>query len=496
MPTYLDLGAQRVQDWIMATPKLTHLRGASRALELVTGTAAIEAWLTTSGLAGCAVAPEAGEKGGVVVLTCPDAATAERAALSLLAHLQRELPRVPWAGWWTDADRYLAAYVKAETDAPGVRRIAALPAAYDLPVLAQCDECRQEPAPGRDCAARARHADDREDLLLAVPGDLPTDFDDLARRGGLGPSSQTDRALGRRDSRNHLALVKADGNKVGQVFSEIAQHTHRLPELSAHAVADLAEATRTAVLMAARHPGVTDPDALVRGCLAHYVGGDDVLASVPAAHAWRFAVELGTEFGTLRATWHRRLNADLPPGRDDALKARLTSLIDDVSLGIGLVFARAGYPLAATNRVATTALGAAKKAADGRFAAIAWVDLSSEGVAGATPDLSTPTWQQWVTVREAKETLDGTPPKTWAAASELFGVPPAGRYRLAQKVREAGGAGGVAAAAEAATGWCAATGRSHGALFTDAGREPFRLLAWTSLARWWPTATLDEETSR
>lgn len=492
MPYFLDVGAVRVQDWILATPELDHLRGASLALAQVTSSAEItRRWLTGAGLTGCAIAAEAGDKDGVVVVTCPDAATAHHASLSLLRHLRTELPRVAWAGWWTEGASYLAAHLKADEDADDVHRITSFPNLYDLPVLDQCEGCRQEPkvgaGNGRDCAARLRYAAPPEHLVHSVTGKWPATFDDLAARGGLGPAGGgAAEALGRGDSRNHLALVKADGNKVGQVFAEIAHHAAALPELTLHAVSDLAEATTVAVERAATHPLVTDADAAVRGVLPHYVGGDDVLVSVPAARAWRFAAELGRQFDALRGTWRTRLARDLPSGADEELRRRLDDLIDQVSLGIGVVFARASYPIAAANKVADVALREAKRAAGGAYSAIAWVDLSAEGVAGARrPDGA---WNQVISAREALSQLDANDPVAWAATADLFSVPPAGRARLAQELRESNDAGG---AAIVAVDWCAATDRSV-ALRQLAASDPYALLSLVSRARWWPTASVEE----
>ena len=363
--------------------------------------------------------------------------------------------------------------------------MSAFPDLNDVPIIEQCDECGQEPRPGRDCRVRVKNAKPPEHLLFSVPGDWPADFNDLSARGGLGAASNgKDEALGRRDSRNHLALLKADGNKIGQVFATIADHAAALPSLGANAVADLNDATEVAVEQAARHVLVTDPDAPVKGALPHYVGGDDVLVSVPAARAWRFAAQLGREFEALRITWRDRVATDLPPGKDDALRERLGALIDEVSLGIGIVFARATYPIAAQHRIAGRALGEAKRLARGSFSAIAWVDLSAEGLAGTRPD---GTWSQAISVRDALDQLNGTSPASWADAADLFSVPPAGRSRLAQELREAKG---VADAKDVAEAWCKANGRD--ALLALAKNDPYAILALTSRARWWPTAAVEE----
>lgn len=90
------------------------------------------------------------------------------------------------------------------------------------------------------------------------------------------------------------------------------------------------------------------------------MGGDDVLVSVPAAVAWRFATELGWEFDRLRSTWESRLQDDLASAPNPQLEATMKDLIGQVSLGIGMVIAHSSHPIADSNAVAEQALRAAK----------------------------------------------------------------------------------------------------------------------------------------
>lgn len=488
MPYYLDLGAQRVQEWITATPELKLLRGASHALKTLTAAATVTGWLAADGLATCQVAEDAGEKDGVVVVEAPDEASARAASGALLARLRRALPRVQWAGWWVEENSYLEAHHRARAGDAAVRRVTSHPVPYDVPVLEQCPSCRQEPAGvkaaghGPDCAVRLANAEPPRDLMVNVDGRWPIglDFNEFAARGGLAPGNEgRAEALGRTDSRNHLALVKADGNKIGQVFDEIARHADALPTMVAGAVNALNAATQAAVEEAARHPRVTDTNATLKGVIPHYVGGDDVLVSVPAPRAWRFAAQLAGSFELVRRDWRALLDADLPPGRDDAVRGRLLELIDEVSLGVGLVFAHSDHPLAASVRVADRALRAAKLETAGTASAIAWVDLTAEGLAGASFDRR---WLQVIGRWAAQEQLDA-PGARFPAEGALFEVEPAGRARLYQVVREA--LPDESLACERALAWCRANGRSPH-LEQLAQDDVLALLPLVSRARWWP----------
>lgn len=488
MPFYLDLGAQRVQEWITATPKLSLLRGASHALKELTATATVTNWLAEDGLAGCAVASDAGEKDGVVVIEAPDEEAVRAASDALLARLGEALPRLQWAGWWVEADSYLEAHHRAKAGGAAVRRVASYPALYDIGVLEQCPSCRQEPVTagaelGRDCAARLEHAEPPRGLMVAVDGRWPQglDFNSFAATGGLAEQNLgVAEALGRTDSRNHLALVKADGNKIGQVFDEIATHADALPTMVERAVNALNSATEAAVEEAAR--AVTDTGADLKGVIPHYVGGDDVLVSVPAPRAWRFAVQLAASFELVRVEWRALLDADLPPGRNDAVRERLNALIEDVSLGIGMVFAHSDHPLAASVRAADHALRAAKRETAGKASAIAWVDLTAEGLAGASVD---DRWLQVIGRWTAYEQLDA-PGLRHPAEAALFEVQPAGRARLYQLIRESLRDEDVAR--ERALAWCRANRRPP-ALQRMVEDDVFALLPLVSRARWWPAAS-------
>lgn len=488
---YVDIGAQRVQTWLIATPKLDHLRGASAALASVTSAASIDAWLAAQKVPATRC-QAAGDKDGVVVLECADADASAATASTLLRYLTAALPRVEWAGWSAEASTYLRAYTLAESRAPGVRRYRLLPSTFDVPVLEQCEECRQEArrrgsngavGQGADCHVRHAHAADGQTLLDVVPGEWPKDFQQLARLGGrFRGADKAVRVVGRKDSTNHLALVKADGNKVGALFKAIGEHEADLPTLVRESVRDLDNATRDAVEAAAR--AVTDGGASVKGAIAHYVGGDDVLVTVPAASVWRFVAELVAHFEILHGTWLARLDSDAPRSE---VRAKVTDLIEQVSLGVGVVIAHETHPLSDLVSMADDAMKAAKALRQGSASAVAWVDLTAEGMAGAQPG---ETWLQRVTGYTLRVELNhpGNPASDLTAA--IMALPPSARAQLGLEVRDAHD---LDVAKAAVLTWC---GRRDDEVTpikdaAAAGRIT-EIAALLSRARWWPLAATEE----
>lgn len=490
MVHYVDIGAQRVQSWMAATPKLTHLRGASHALRNLTGGPAIDAWLAALSLKGVARCVEAGDKDGVVVLTAESEDQAARAARELLSHLASVLPRLAWEGWRVDAASYVAAVAAARRGDRAVRRLSLHPSQHEVPVLDQCDTCRQEPRvrtatgkreQGADCAVREAHAQAPAELLAAIPGAWAQDFQQLSRHGGTpADGSGSAPALGRKDSRNHIALIKADGNKVGAVFEALDAYAGELPSLTQHAVRDLDDATWAAVEQATR--AITPASALYKGALPHYVGGDDVLVSVPAARAWEFAATLAREFAVLGDTWRARVAADTA---DEQLRTRMATVIDEVSLGIGMVIARETYPFAHAFDLAEEAMKAAKKYTRGQSSAIAWVDLSAEGIAGAKRG---DRWQQVISAEAVRHQLAEAGDSSADIGFAIMALPAAARAQLAAEIRDAPTSVTAIAAVET---WCRRNDRAD-VIARQGRKDPYALLPILSRARWWPTAAVEE----
>ncbi len=478
MTTYLGVGAVQVQTWITRTvSRLALLRGASIALSEHTDHQAVDAWLKVQGYRS-RTAPDAGNVDGVVALAMADD---EMATLpgALLTHLHRQLPGVQWEAWTANGTSYLDAY-RRQAAGGGLAEFRLLPAVPELGIVRRCGSCGSEPAIqqetiggdaewlGADCLARLtswRRAQSQDRAVAAtlpgaqdwasIPGRWPTDLGTLAAKGGLPADGGGRTAVGRKDSRSHLALIAADGNGIGRLFERIAEAN--LPELRRNAVAELTEATREAVVAAAR-AFCADPEYKV--VIPHYVGGDDVLLSVSAAAAWQVAAELGRQFE--RLAW--RLRQHVPDGR--VVPEELTAAIDDVGIGIGIVFAPRAHPVADAVPVSHRALAAAKALTAGGRSAIGWLDITYG--AGAD-DLHA--------IELDKALADLRPDNR----PDVFGLGPSARGALGVIVR-----GRTEGLAERVAEWSRRTGNPLTSL-------PAELPGLLSRARWWPNVSDDEE---
>lgn len=484
MTTYVGIAAVRIQPWLMRTAgKLAYLRGASQALSVETSAEHICSWLRQTGH-GTEVkcAQEAGDVDGVVVLCSPHRQAAHNAGRDLVRFLRGRLPAVEFEMWIQDAGDYLSAYSQHEL--AGGNQLVSLPVLTELGFLRSCEFCRAEPATttcpdgpaerrptGADCLVRHRHQQQTRERERAnpsqprswsrdIPGEWPENFNVLAARGGLLPRTGT-QSVGRKDSRSHLATIAADGNQIGQLFTRIARHGGGLPRLRQDAVATLDECTRDAVIQAAQQFGPAE----IKVVIPHYVGGDDVLLSVPAAAAWQFAIVLGETFEReLKHRLQQCLSSYPNPPAPQTPERELWDAMDAVGLGIGIAFAPRAYPIAGTADLAHRALHAAKRATKGQESAIGWVDLTY-----SNKDIHT------IEVYQARKDLEpGNRP-------QVFGLSPNARATLASFcTTERPDLGTII------KNWERRTGSQAGALPED-------LPALLSRARWWPDVAEDEE---
>ena len=366
MKTYLVVAAVRIQDWIARTPKLTLVRGASAALQAETSAVTVGSMLDGR----ATVCHEAGDVDGVVVVELSEPAQAGSVADSLLEHLMTALPAIVWDVWWTSADSYVSARAAAESPGnPNVGRRTPLPALSDFPPADTCAGCRAEPAGGDlvspvghpdgsdrygpDCARRQQSGGA---VMVPLAGRPARTFDELARLGGL--TEHETATVGRGHLRNHLATIAADGNRMGSLFKRIGSS-------SPGRIGAVATVNRAAKVAVERTAAALAPAPEVQALICQYVGGDDILVTVPAPLAWRFAGHLAVEF-------EQALIEE--PGLDDALR----QILADASLGIGVTFAHASHPFAQTQRLAHDALRAAKTSANGDYSAVSWIDLTVE----------------------------------------------------------------------------------------------------------------------
>lgn len=363
MTRYVVVAAVRIQSWLARTPRLVLIRGASRALHEATAAATVTRVLRDAGLSehDARVADDAGDIDGVVVVQTTGARDgAVRRALQ--EHVRRTLPGLEWTVWEGQSPTVLDALAASKSD--GELVMAEL---ITVPFARRCQGCGAETAArhhriadgeillGPDCLSR--WADGKPSWLpghsyrdgLNIPGDNPPrTMDDLARAmGRVGES-----AVRYGGKRNHVAVLCADGNSIGDLVGGIDPQDRR------HVVSALDQATRDALSAAAAD--VTDQTVVVE---PHFVGGDDILVSVPAPLAWSFAMHLARRFEQFLGGYLTGVAAGGPVV---------------ASLGIGLCFTHASYPFAHAREVAFAAMKQAKAGVQGGQGAVSWVDLTAE----------------------------------------------------------------------------------------------------------------------
>jgi hypothetical protein len=373
MTHYLIAAAVRIQPWLARTPELQLIRGASRALSEVTSDDTVGGVLA-KGHCAAVVCSEAGDIDGVVAVRAAAAADVAAAGDLVENHLRRSLPGLEWAVWSGEAASYLDAYQASKV--PGRLLV---PSLLSVPFAAACTGCGAEmglrPAASRsaagvagdrlgpDCLRRKESGtsarSDPYAQAKGLEGITPRTFEELALAVG-NPGRRADSYGGKL---NHLAVIAADGNGIGALFALLAERGD--PTERAHAAQALKTATQSAVAAAVAAISTGGPDE-IRPAILHYLGGDDILISVPAPLAWAFVVELAHQFRICMRVEH--LGAD--PGVRD--------LVDSASLGIGMVIAHRSYPFAQAQVIAHRAMTHAKSAVQGRRAAVNWVDLTAE----------------------------------------------------------------------------------------------------------------------
>jgi len=390
---YIDIAAVRIQQWLARTPSLKQWRGASAMLS---GATSYERWKDRLPV-GTEWNDQAGDLAGVVSLVATagqdvenaHAALAEAATL-VAAELRDALPWCPVQAVAGSGHSYARAY--AEIDARRRRGDFTLdaPAAPAEVILAKpCDCCREAPASdtatwpgegtekdvceecrtrvgvvtaGRTTARRVRNSPRAEQRLHQIlvnqhrlsPG-FPDDFSQLA---ALRPPD-------RYDTTTQIALVYADGNRVGSFLEKAATSAidTGIPAKSdIVGVIDGATIGALADAVQSIHRG-----AGVVPVLAHVVDGDDIMVSVAAPDAWPFVCSLLRRFAerveraTRRDGWPEELRAALP------------------SLSAGVVFHHQTHPFSDVVRLTKQRLRTAKVAYRGEHPAVDFLDLTADG---------------------------------------------------------------------------------------------------------------------
>lgn len=379
MTTYVVIGAKRIQQWIARTPRLALTKGASQALTTRTSRDYLSGRLP----AGLRLSDEVPDIAGVVVLES-DTPVTDDVVDSALKVVAAGLPGLEWNAWVDEANSYVEAYGKTSGGQHGARVWHRVPSTRRLPMLAECEGCHEESAEvsaavpegkdsyGTDCGVRReaftqwkKNLKPREDGVAE-----PEMFEHLTKVETPGDDDHPVRALGRRDADNHLALILADGNRIGGFFKEVAQlkdpQAHKaLSEALDGATRTAAEQAREAVIAKLANPRYC-PDVL------HYIGGDDVMASVAGRFAWLWAVKLAEAF---EFELRRRVEAFC---EQHPKHSNLKDAASKASLGVGIVFTHSKAPFAGARELAEEVLEIAKKAGKGEKSCIAWADTTAD----------------------------------------------------------------------------------------------------------------------
>ncbi|MGJ7908501.1 Cas10/Cmr2 second palm domain-containing protein [Actinopolyspora sp. H202] len=380
MSLYLDIGVVRIQSWLSRAPHLRGRRGASAMIREATKPAKIDELLTgwQDIVERCT---EAGDVDGVVPLVmhseAPEAVS--RVEDHVTTHLRSLLPGASLrtelrAGkYWLEAQN---GPVRAEREWPAV--------VAEWPPGKQCDWCRTWPASRQrmvgakekrelkslcpDCLLREEHAgystSRRQEMAPGTERDLLKGWEDRPpqRPMAVPDTSQVLAELGERRDNTHLATVYADGNAIGGLGDEVREAQDRGRGTTFKLPASIEHATWSALLDAVET--ITDDDATMLPVIAHLIGGDDVLVSVPAHRAWAFAHTLQTRFSEYLGA--RLAEADL---------AGITT----PTISTGVVFHHHKSPLSSAIDLAEEHLKRAKKEHRGLTAALAWQDVTHDG---------------------------------------------------------------------------------------------------------------------
>ena len=465
MTTYVVIGAKRIQQWIARTPRLALTKGASQALTSRTSRDYLSGRLPEE----LRLSDEVPDIAGVVVLES-DEPVADDVVDAALMVVAEGLPGLEWNAWVHEADSYVEAYQATGGGQRCTRVRHRVPSARRLPMLAECEGCHEESAEvlvavpegkdsyGADCVVRREAFKEWKDTLKPREDGVvePEMFEHLTKIEEPGEDAHPVRAMGRRDADNHLALILADGNRMGDFFKKVAQ----LKEPQAHkalskalddATREAARQAREAVIAKMVNPKFC-PDVL------HYIGGDDVMASVAGRFAWLWAVTLAEAFET-----EFRSRVDEVCGTNQKFK-EVKEAAKRASLGVGIVFTHYKAPFAGARELAEEMEKIAKKKGKGEKSYIAWADTTADHRAQQHHVIDTP--------EASRQLVEG---------HVLRGLGPSARGALKQELD----------AGRDAVAWATRTKRDIVEYLEQSSEEQIR--ADLDRARWWPVVEKEGE---
>ena len=465
MTTYVVIGAKRIQQWIARTPRLALTKGASQALTTRTSRDHLGGRLPEE----LRLSDEVPDIAGVVVLESDESVDDDVVDAALMV-VAEGLPGLEWNAWVYKADSYVEAYQATGGGQRCTRVRHRVPSARRLPMLTECDGCHEESAEvvvavpegkdsyGADCVVRREAFKQWKDTLKPREDGVaePEMFEHLTKIEEPGEDAHPVRAMGRRDADNHLALILADGNRMGDFFKKVAQ----LKEPQAHkalskalddATRKAARQAREAVIAKMVNPKFC-PDVL------HYIGGDDVMASVAGRFAWLWAVTLAKAFETEFQSRVKHFCEQNPRCGD------LNVAASRASLGVGMVFTHYKAPFAGARELAEEMEKIAKKTGKGEKSYIAWADTTADHKALGRNVIDTE--------RAFRELCEG---------HVLRGLGPSARGALKQELD----------AGRDAVAWARRTKRDIVEYLEQSSEDQIR--ADLDRARWWPVVEETKE---
>jgi hypothetical protein len=382
---FLDVSAVRIQEWLARTPDLKFRRGASALLTDVT---AAKAW-AASPPDGMRWNDQAGEVAGVVTLYVDDGiadadqvAASAAAARAVAARMRELMPQCHIQAVTGTGETYADAYPLMErARRDGEFLLDSPPAPAEVIVAKPCDQCRSAAAtemqvevvssePRKDLCKDCRNRLDAAGWTRTTnPDRWPVPEQRLKQaldKAGIAvkgfPGTFAEMAESGREREDNaatqLALIYADGNRVGAFLSEAAKGSGRVSKTDIAKTIDEAAVGALADAVAERFPDQAFPPVI-----AHIAGGDDLLVSVPAVDAWVFTRALLTAFAARIGAypWPRQLVGRTP------------------TLSAGIVFHHVKDPFSDVVRLAEDQLKYAKREGRGLAATVAFLDMTADG---------------------------------------------------------------------------------------------------------------------
>ncbi len=386
MPVYVDVGVQRIQEYLTRTSgaderQLQKRRGASRMVTDATH---------ASGFADLGLQPnrESYHIEGVAHLVS-DTISAEAArdlALRAADRLRKALPHAYVQATWASGDTYSAAHPlldaarQGRADPAVAGSLEFLPEVRDDPFGGRCKACGLASAGSAeqcpDCDARDR-AGARQAADPAAAKAHPTPEEQVRAAASkvagrtLAPVAHlTQLAKLPRDhslKRNHVATVYADGNSVGQLFHGLSDRAlaQRLSRDVDDAIRAAGAQALTDLLPECAGDRLPEGAGGVLPAVVTVLAADDALVTVPAPLAWQFTCELIELFN--RAMAASEAVAELTA--DGGVLPTLTA---------GIVFSHLKEPIETAITAAADTMRLAKRAHP-RQAAVGWTDLTHPG---------------------------------------------------------------------------------------------------------------------